>query len=388
VSIAGWALATALNASLLPASRRHAEQAIVHAARQDSSLLESLRAAESIQALDLGRQRLSMWQAHFFKSMNARVRRARLTIWSSAGTEAVLAAEHLFFLGVGIAAHAGQQVSLGVLFAFLALRNRLNGAASRLLAAVGDLHMARIHVQRVSDIVLAEAAVEPDGGLRRPLLGRLAVTDLGFRYADGPWVFRGFHCDIPAGSMAVVSGPSGCGKTSLLRLLYGAEPAAEGTVAYDGVELPMWDMHHFRRQAGIVLQDDVLFQGTIADNICGFDVQPDAARLRAAASTADIWHDIRALPMQHRTLVGDMGSSLSGGQRQRIVLARALYRRPRLLILDEATSHLDVASERRILERLLALDITVVSVAHRPDAVRCATHVIDFRAACRRHPMR
>jgi ATP-binding cassette subfamily B protein RaxB len=125
-----------------------------------------------------------------------------------------------------------------------------------------------------------------------------------------------------------------------------------------------------------VLQDDALFKGTIADNISGFEPDPDLARVRDAADAAEIWQDIRRMPMSLNTLLGDMGGSLSGGQRQRILLARALYREPRILFLDEATSHLDVTTEGRVLDHLDSLGITIVSVAHRPDVLRRASRII------------
>jgi ATP-binding cassette subfamily B protein RaxB len=146
----------------------------------------------------------------------------------------------------------------------------------------------------------------------------------------------------------------------------------------DNIDLELWNSHCLRRQIGVVLQNDRLFQGSIFENIAGFDPEPDMKRVRRAAGNAEIWADIQAMPMTLYTLLGNGGNTLSGGQQQRILLARALYRQPRILFLDEATSHLDIDTERRVLDRLASSGITIISVAHRPDVLARANHVIKL----------
>jgi ATP-binding cassette subfamily B protein RaxB len=192
---------------------------------------------------------------------------------------------------------------------------------------------------------------------------------------------RDFCCDIAAGINVVITGPSGCGKTTLLKLLAGHLPANDGQIYVDNMELALWNRDSLRQQSGFVLQNDVLFQGTVVENISAFDTVPDLARLREAAITAEIWPDIQRLPMKLQTQISDMGKNLSGGQVQRLVLARALYRTPAILFLDEATSHLDVSTERRVLQNINELGITVVSVAHRPDAIDRAEQIIRLGAS-------
>jgi ATP-binding cassette subfamily B protein RaxB len=126
------------------------------------------------------------------------------------------------------------------------------------------------------------------------------------------------------------------------------------------------------------MQDDVLFAGSIADNITFFDAAPDSEWMEACARSADIWNEIRAMPMGFNTLVGDMGTVLSGGQKQRVLIARALYRRPKILFLDEATSHLDVESEKRVNDAIRAQKITRVIIAHRPETLQSADRIIDL----------
>lgn len=377
VSVGGLTLSVLLIAVTLPAIRRSQEQAIIHTAAQNSSLLESLRAYEIVQALGLEQLRLAHWQNHFSAATTARIREGKLSIVQTAGSGVIGAFEQVAFLGIGIGGVLDQHFTLGVLFAFLALRGRVGSAALGLAEAVQQFFLLKVHTKRLSDIVLAEPVpTSPDGAISSTIRGSLRAADLSFRYAADTWIVRDFCCDVAAGTNVVITGPSGCGKTTLLKLLAGLLPARSGQVYVDGIELSLWDRDSLRAQTSFVLQSDLLFQGTIAENIAAFASVPDLSRLRAAAVSAEIWPDIQKLPMKLETHVSDMGKNLSGGQVQRLVLARALYRRPAVLFLDEATSHLDVDMERRVLRNIESQDITVISVAHRPDAIKRADQII------------
>lgn len=376
VSVAGMLAAVLLLTATMPATRRLGEEVLVHQAQQDSSLLETLRASPVVHALGLAPLRLAQWQSHFAAAMNARVASGRLLIWQGFGSQLIQGAEQLLFLGVGIRALMDGRLTLGTLFAFMALRGRLAQAAVTLLAVGRELFLLRLHVDRLSDIVLAEVPPPPAGGLTRSVRGSLQARKLSFRYPGGPAVLQEFSCEIRAGESVVITGPSGCGKTTLLRLLSGQLAAESGRLLVDGCELSLWDPLALRRQLAVVLQEDSLFRGSLAENISAFDPEPDLGRVREAAVAAAIWDDIRRMPMMLDTPVGDLGSTLSGGQRQRLALARAFYRRPKMLFLDEATSHLDVATESRVLDHVDTLGITVVSVAHRPDVLGRAGRII------------
>lgn len=377
LSTAGLVLSMLLMGGVLPAIRRHSQDMLVHRADADSSLLETLRAYDVTRALGLAPLRLAQWQNHFVAAMNSHVRQARLSIWQGFGSAVVNGGEQVLFLGVGISQLIEKQVTLGVLFAFMSLRGRLAAATIGLLKISQELFMLKVHLDRLSDVVL-EDPLPParPGAICRPVTGSLQAREVSFHYDGGPWIFRDFSCVVQAGEAVVITGESGCGKTTLLKLLSAQAFPVEGRILVDGRELALWHPDHLRRQFSAVLQEDILFRGSIADNISGFDPEPDLARMRDAAIAAQIWDDIRRLPMAWNTPVGELGSSLSGGQRQRIVLARALYRRPRVLFLDEATSHLDPATEARVLDHLDHLGITTVSVAHRPEVLRRAQRVI------------
>jgi ATP-binding cassette subfamily B protein RaxB len=311
---------------------------------------------------------------------NAQVKQAKLSIFNSVGTATIGAVEQVLFLGIGISGIVEKQITLGMLFAFLSLRGRFAAAVANLVTIAQSFFMLRVHTDRISDILLAEPEPPPrTNAIRTAIVGSVEAQDLSFRYPGDPWIIQDFSCVVGAGESVAIAGPSGAGKTTLLRLLSAQLAATSGRILIDNKVLALWNLRCVRQQSGIVLQNDRLFQGSICENIAGFDPEPDIERVQKSAIEAGIWSDIQAMPMTLYTLLGDAGNSLSGGQQQRILLARALYRQPRLLFLDEATSHLDIDTERRVLDRLANSDMTIISVAHRPDVLARADRIIELR---------
>jgi ATP-binding cassette subfamily B protein RaxB len=370
-----------LHAVLLPRSRRLNTEFVVAAARAGNSLIESLRAYPAVNAMGLGGTRLAHWQNDFTAGINAETRKQQLAIVASAGQGAIMVVEYALFLAAGIAGVLDGRFTLGVLFAFLSLRGTLIAAAIEMLGAARQLYMVRSHADRVAEIVAeSPEPAPPRHALRRRLRGAIGCEGIFFRYPCGPAVLAGCTVDIQTGESIVIRGASGSGKTTLLRLLAGSLAPDRGRLRYDGMDSRLWDQGVLRRQFGIVLQSDRLFEGSVAYNISGFEAEVDVGRLREAAELATIWDDIQDLPMSVHTPLSGADGGLSGGQAQRLLLARAIYRRPRVLFLDEATSQLDPATERRIIDNLAALDVTRVSIAHRSNALAAATRFIELDA--------
>jgi ATP-binding cassette subfamily B protein RaxB len=279
-----------------------------------------------------------------------------------------------------------------MLVAYLAWRDQFATRVAAFIDRVLEFRMLRLHGERLADVVLTEPDDDGSPAVHMPTPPTaiasgvdarvtaehgLVVHDLGYRYAPGePWVLR--HCSfrVDDGECVAIVGASGGGKTTLMKLLLGLLLPDEGEVRCDGVPLARLGRRRFRAQVGAVMQDDQLFAGSLADNIAFGDPEPDDGRLVEAATLAAVHADIAALPMGYHSLVGDMGSSLSGGQRQRVMLARALYRRPRFLFLDEATSHLDVAREKLVGDAIRGLRITRLIIAHRPETIASADRVL------------
>ncbi len=377
ISVTGLSVSIALMTSLLPRSRRLGEQTLIHHAAQNSSLLESLRAFDTMQGLGLADVRRLHWQQSFLKATNTQVARGKLAIFHAAAGGVVSAAELVAFLAVGIAGILEKEITLGVLFAFIVLRGRFGTAAIALTDLLQRFALLKVHVARLSDIARARPGPgSHPGAVSVALVGSMKVTNLSFAYDRGNPVIENFQCSIAARENVVITGPSGCGKTTLLKILSGQVEPDSGHILVDGIERTLWSRQALRDQSAIVRQNDSLFQGTILENISAFSPVPDMARIREAAILAEIWADIQGLPMRTGTLIGDTGTGLSGGQIQRLALARALYRQPRMLFLDEATGHLDVDMEKRVLRNISTLNITIISVAHRPDVIALAGQVI------------
>lgn len=253
-----------------------------------------------------------------------------------------------------------------------------------------DEGMLRLHGERLADIVLTppeESLALPD--LPPPADTRIEVSGLSFRYAEGePWVLKDCSFTVEPGESVAIIGASGCGKTTLVKLMLGLLKPSEGTIKVGGQDLHRIGPQNVRKIVGAVMQDDQLFAGSIAENIAFFDPEIDFERVEKAARLAAVHEDIAAMPMGYHGLIGDMGSALSGGQKQRIILARALYRDPRILFLDEATSHLDVMRERLVNEAVRNLKLTKVIVAHRPETIASADRVLVLEGGKVAHEFR
>lgn len=203
------------------------------------------------------------------------------------------------------------------------------------------------------------------------------LRNVSFRYSETePYVLEDINLVIAPGEFVTIMGASGGGKSTLLKIMLGLMEPTAGEVLIDGVPLSAIGARSYREQVGAVMQEDLLLSGSIADNICFFDPEFDEHRMTACAELSGIHNEIMRMPMTYNTLVGDMGSSLSGGQKQRVFLARALYRQPRILFLDEGTAHLDTDNERHINRSLTHLRMTRISVAHRPDIAAGADRIL------------
>jgi len=196
-----------------------------------------------------------------------------------------------------------------------------------------------------------------------------------------PWIFRNLHLSIQPGEHIAIVGASGCGKSTLVKLCLGLLEPTEGVIEIDGMPLSQFGLANWRRLVGAVLQEDQLFSGSLQENISGFDLQTNFELLKQSAQLAGIDDEIEALPMRYLSQVGDMGSSFSGGQKQRLIIARALYKVPSVLVLDEATSHLDVETERKVNLAINSLSITRLTIAHRPETIGMADRVVSLDAS-------
>jgi len=269
------------------------------------------------------------------------------------------------------------EFTIGMIFAFTAYRGQFVGAVTSLVDVIIQFRMLRLHLDRISDIVLTDT--EPQGGVALDIKeGQIAVDNLSFSYGAGTVsILKNVSFVIQPGESVALVGDTGCGKTTLLKLIMGLLQPDEGDIRIDGVNLTQIDQSYFRRQIASVMQDDQLFSGSITENISFNDLNVDYEKLQSSAEKAQIHEEISRMPMAYETLVGDMGAALSGGQIQRILIARALYREPAILFIDEGTSNLDVETERRVNAAISEIGITRVISAHRKETIESADRIIS-----------
>jgi ATP-binding cassette, subfamily B, bacterial CvaB/MchF/RaxB len=388
--LAGLAIATsgiyALTRSLAYRLYRRAnEEAVVYAASENSHFLESLRGMASIKALAIGDRRQGIWNNYLVDRVGAELRVGKIDLIFTIASSFLFGLDRIIIIFFGARAVLGGALSVGMLVAFLAYKDQFSQRIGKCLDTIVRLGTLTVHGERIADIALAETEqgdTTHAGGLPATVISPkagLSAQGINFRYSDNEArVIADFDLDVAPGECVAIAGPSGAGKTTLLKILAGLLRPTAGTVLIDDVPLQAIGLEVYRAQIGCVLQDDRLFAGSIAENIAGFSPSPDPERIQQVARFAAIHNEIVHMPMGYETLVGDMGSSLSGGQMQRIVLARALYRAPRILLLDEATSHLDEENERAINEAIRRLPISRVIVAHRRSTLDMADRILPI----------
>ena len=377
------ALYILLRLALFHGMRNSTAEQIVLAAKQQSHFLESVRGVQSIRLFGRSDERRGGWMNALADQFNAELRIARLNISYQSANSLLFGAERVIILWIATLAILDKQFSVGMMIAFVSYKDQFSQRMASLVDKFFELRLLRLHGERIADIVLTPPEpnldldeVDPDG--IRPSID---VRNLGFRYADGePWVLRGLDLQVMEGECVAVTGASGSGKSTLVKLLLGLLEPTEGEILVGGLPLSSLGPANYRSLLGTVMQEDSLFAGSIADNISFFDPAADRKQVEACAQLAEIHAEISRMPMGYNTLVGDIGTGLSGGQKQRILLARALYKRPKILILDEATSHLDVRNERAVNEAIQKLELTRLIVAHRPETISMAQRVVILQA--------
>ena len=367
---------------LFPPLRRRSEEELIARAGAETYLMESLRAMRAIKLHGHEAMRENGWRNRYADVISASYRTRSYGIRLTFGETMLFSSQLLLTTYFGALAVIDQQLTVGLLLAFLAYRSSFMGSAISLVEQAQQWRMIGLHLERLSDI-----AGHPREDIR--LLPRprgfeppsIRIDGLSFSYSPTePAILDDLSLDIARGSFIAITGVSGSGKTTLMRLMLGLLQPTAGRILIDGVPLGPATTGVWRARIGAVLQDDQLLTGTLADNIAFFDQQIDMEGVELAARLARIHDDIVRMPMAYQSLVGDMGSALSGGQRQRIILARALYRDPDCLFLDEGTANLDEENESAIGDMILRLPITRIVIAHRPALVERADEVWHMAA--------
>jgi len=351
------------------------------AAQADSYFLENARAARAIRLFGKELVRASVWRNKFIELTNLALAEGRLAMFSSQASQLTNGLGNAALIALGTWLVLGNQITLGTMMMFFLFRAFLVERLNRAVLYAMELRRVRANAERI-DEVMADEPASADAKVEKPFMVadagavRIEVKDVWFRYGnDSPWILQGASLVVEPGEAVAITGPSGSGKTTLLHLMIGLLEPSRGEVLINGREVRTIAAADLARVMGVVMQDDILFQGTVADNVSFFDAPIDMARVARAARQANIAAEIEAMPMQYHSLLAEAAADISGGQKQRLFIARALYHAPRVLFLDEATSHLDGASEALVSRAVAAMDMTRVLVAHRRETIAIADRV-------------
>ncbi|HEY4166468.1 MAG TPA: type I secretion system permease/ATPase, partial [Reyranella sp.] len=383
VVIGAFPFYIALSAALTPIFHHRLDEKFARGAENQAFLIETVTGVETVKALAAEPQMQRRWEDQLGGYVRASFRVATLGNVASQGVQLIskLVTAATLYFGARLVIEGG--ISVGELVAFNMLASRVTQPVLRLAQLWQDFHQARLSVARLGDILNThpEPAHDPARSALPALRGEVVFRDVVFRYrADRSPVLHDINLTVSAGQIVGIVGPSGSGKSTLAKLIQRLYVPESGRILIDGTDLALVDAAWLRRQIGVVLQDDFLFNRSIRDNIALRDPAMAMERIIAAATLAGAHEFILELPQGYDTPVGDRGALLSGGQRQRIALARALAPGPRLLIFDEATSALDYESEQIIQQnmRRICVGRTVFIIAHRLSAVRQADRIVTI----------
>jgi len=357
------------------------EELIQTEAKEQTNFLESIRAIRPIKLFGHEARRQGIWQNRYADVINADIRLGKLNISFAAFSSLLFGLENVLVIYMAATLVIANSLTIGMVLAFIAYKNQLTGRLANFIEQLIQFKMMRLHLDRIADIALHDEEKHLIGSsCMHDVKGRLTLENVRFRYsADTPDIIDDLSATFEAGRSVAIIGPSGCGKTTLLKLLLGLIQPTSGRILLDGQDIRQIGLRAYRQQVGAIMQDDQLLAGSIADNISFFDAEANYLRIEHSAQMALIHQDITKMTMGYSALVGDMGSNLSGGQTQRLLLARALYKQPSILFMDEATSHLDMATEGKITEQIQTLKMTRFIIAHRLETISQADRILELR---------
>ncbi len=386
-AILGWIVAASIPFYVLisvfatPALRLRVQEKFRRGAENQAFLVETVSGMETVKAMAVEPQLQRRWEEQLAGYVRSAFKVTSLGVVAGQGAQLVSRATTLAIIYVGAGQVMDEKLTVGELVAVNMLASQLSGPVLRLAQLWQDFQQVRVSVERVGDILnTVPEPIRPPGSSARPALrGDIVFEDVTFRYQPSAApALEALSLSIPAGQILGVVGPSGSGKSTLTKLMQRLHTPEAGKVLVDGLDLAIVDPFWLRRQVGVVLQDNILFNRSIRENIALADPGLSMDRIIRAAQLAGAHDFIAELPQGYDTEVGERGATLSGGQRQRIAIARALAIEPRVLIFDEATSALDLESEQAIQANMQAICAgrTVIIVAHRLSAVRHAHRIV------------
>lgn len=374
----------ALTVLVTPKVKNYAREVFATGTDANAMLMETLGGVETIKGMGIERAVRLKWEKKYAKSLEVQYRAQRFNMLVGLASQLLNAATTVAILWVGATLVLDQQLSIGQLIAFNALMGSVLAPLMGLVGLWSLLNDAGVAMERLGDVLDMEPEQKPEDLASRVVLpelrGEVHLQGVYFRYGgnETPYVLENINLDIQPGELVAIVGRSGSGKTTLAKLLVGFYPPTDGRITVDGYDMSAVDKEYYRARVGYVMQSNLLFSGTIAENIASGDENPDRRRIEEVARMADAHAFISKMPLGYEQVVGERGMGLSGGQIQRLCIARALYHDPRLLIFDEATSALDTQSESNIIGNMQEIlrGRTAVIIAHRLSTIMRADKIV------------
>jgi len=374
----------ALTVIVTPKVKNYAREAFTASTDAQAFLMEALGGVETVKGMGIERPVRLKWERKYTKALEVQYRAQSFNIWISLTGQILNAATTIAVLWVGSSLVLSRELSIGQLIAFNALMGSVLAPLMGLVGLWNLLNDAGVAMERLGDVLDMEPEQKPQDLPTRVVLpdlqGEIKLDGVYFRYGgeDTAYVLENISLDIKPGELVAIVGRSGSGKTTLAKLLVGFYMPTEGKIIVDGYDMNVIDKDYYRAQVGYVMQSNLLFSGTIAENIASGEESPDRRRIEEVAKMADAHAFITKLPLGYEQVVGERGMGLSGGQIQRLCIARALYHDPRLLVFDEATSALDTQSESNIMGNMheILKGRTAVVIAHRLSTIMRADKIL------------
>ena len=361
--------------------RQISEETLVRGARASSYFMETLYGIATVKIQGMAERRGTHWLNLKIDAINSGIKLTKMDLFFGGINTFVAACDQVAILWLGTSLVIDNQMTIGMFVAFGSFRGQFSDRVASLTNFLLQLRMMSLHNERIADIALHEKEEKkPELDIVADMTPvSLETTDLSYRYdSQSAPVFSGLYLSVTPGESVAITGTSGAGKTTLMKVLCGLFEPDSGKVLVNGTDIRQLGINNYHRMIACVMQDDRLFSGSIRENICGFSEEMDEAWMIECARASYI-HDVRMkMPMGYETLIGELGEGLSGGQKQRIFIARALYRRPGILFMDEATSSLDTESERFVNVAIRNMNITRVIIAHRETTLRTVDRTISI----------
>lgn len=362
---------------LVPKMREYTADSIQAEAVEKTAFIESLRSIVSLKANAMERARHLFWHNKLCASIAANNRLAALGIRIDSVIDLFSSMELILVVALGAMQVIEAEMSIGMLYAFIAYRGHFSGATNKLIEQLVGLRMLKLHLERLGDIALrAPETAQKISSKEIVISGHIDINNLCFTYsADQEMVFNDLNIQVRVGEHIGIIGRTATGKTTLIKLILGLLKPSRGEILFDDINIEKIGGENIRQHIGVVMQGDSLFSGSITENVALFELDVDQQRVEDCCGISGIAADIDVLPMRYETQIGDMGVVLSAGQIQRLLIARALYKQPDILILDEATVNLDESTRKKVNAGLRSQKATTIRITHQREELQYCDQV-------------